>query len=575
MSNENSEILKFVLCVLLTQFGKTFQAIRKIMSHFDNDAIKGRSIHMVFTMNTLLNNNQFAKRLKLIENKYGKGSVIIFASKYKGDLYEHIRTLNELKARCANLNECPRVVVMCSNKNRFNNGIKFLRELNNGAILTHVKRVFAYFDELHKYINDILRSQIEEIHGFNCVHEILGLTATPFNVWDSSSFWNNIKMMYFTDFNEEDYCGFNDMNFKILDDFSFENMPSYTQFGNTKSNLITIKFIIHCIEKCPQILAYGSRVFIPGHVHKCSHFKIRDLILKLAPPAIVVVLNGKEKTLTYIDNNEVKSVDVSSSDEEVCTTISNTINRLDLNGRPLVITGFLCVGMGQTLTHQDLGPFTHAIISHTDLTLDDIYQLFGRITGRMRKWINYCKTIVYCPKVSMLRFRVAEHLARNMALCFNDGIASKKDYMAPLLLMGEAGSSALQSIPSPKIIKPMKATSVELDRAIYDFGASEFDNEDDANTFWKSLGGSPHNVKMNATGYYVCAKSKAKEVLTYKQVTDLYSPEKGTNMSKSVTNLVEDRPLIRRYVCYKDITKKIPTFIIRWIKRKRLTNSIV
>jgi hypothetical protein len=162
-----------------------------------------------------------------------------------------------------------------------------------------------------------------------------------------------------------------------------------------------------------------------------------------------------------------------------------------------------------------------------------------------------------------------------MALCFNDGIASKKDYMAPLLLMGEAGSSALQSIPSPKIIKPMKATSVELDRAIYDFGASEFDNEDDANTFWKSLGGSPHNVKMNATGYYVCAKSKAKEVLTYKQVTDLYSPEKGTNMSKSVTNLVEDRPLIRRYVCYKDITKKIPTFIIRWIKRKRLTNSIV
>ena len=570
-----SGMLKFVLCVLLTQFGKTFQAIRKIMSHFEFDAVKGRSLHMVFTMNTLLNNNQFAKRLKLIENTYGKGSVVIFASKYKGDLYEHIKTLPELRARCATLNECPRVVVMCSNKYRFDNGIKFLRMLNDGSILTHVKRVFAYYDELHKYINDVLRAQIEEIHSFDCVHEILGLTATPFNVWDSTSFWGKIKMMYFTDFNEDDYCGFKDMTFKIVDDFSFEDMPSYTQFGNKRSNVITLKFILHCINKCPQILASGSRVFIPGHVHKLSHFSIRDLILKLAPQALVVVLNGKEKSLTYIDYNEVKSVDVSSSDEEVCTTIAKKINSLGLDGRPLVITGFLCVGMGQTLTHQDLGSFTHAIIGHTDLSLDDIYQLFGRITGRMGKWANYCKTIVYCPKVSMLRFRAAEHLARNMALCFNDGVATKKDYMAPLLLMGEAGSSALQSIPSPKVVKPVKAPGVELNRAIYDFGAPEYDNEEAANEFWKSIGGTARIVKMNEQGYYVCSRTKANEVLTYKQVTDLYSPEKGVNMSEPVADLAEGRTLIRRYVCYKDITQKIPTFIIRWITRKRLTNSIV
>lgn len=571
MQNELPVMLKFVLCVLLTQFGKTFQAIRNIMSHFESDSVNGRSLHIVFTMNTLLNNNQFAKRLKLIENNYGKGSVVIFASKYKGDLYEHIKTLAELIARCSNLNQCPRVVVMCSNKYRFDNGIEFLRLLNDGTILSHVRRVFAYYDELHKYINDILRAQIAEIHTFDCVHEIVGLTATPYNIWDSSLLWNRFKMMYFTDFNEEDYCGFNDMTFNLVEDYSFEHMPSYTQFGNKLSNVITLNFILHCISNNPQILAAGSRVFIPGHVHKISHFSIRELVLKLVPQSLVVVLNGKEKTLTYIDNTEVKSIDVSSADEEVCTTIARTIERYGLSNRPLVITGFLCVGMGQTLTHQELGPFTHAIIGHTDLSLDDIYQLFGRITGRMRNWPNYCKTIVYCPKSSMLRFRAAEHLARNMALCFNGGVSTKKDYMSPLLLMGEAGSSALQSIPSAK---PVKQIRTELDRTLYEFGSPEFNTEDEANAFWKSIGGATRKAKMNDDGYYTCAKTKANEVLTYKQISDLCSPEKGTNMSESVSNLEAGKMLIRRYVCYKDISKKIPTFIIRWIRRKGLENTV-
>ena len=62
-------ISKFVLCIIATQMGKTFIAIKNIMTEIENDKGDnlGRSVHIVFTMNTLLNNDQFTKRLETIE----------------------------------------------------------------------------------------------------------------------------------------------------------------------------------------------------------------------------------------------------------------------------------------------------------------------------------------------------------------------------------------------------------------------------------------------------------------------------------------------------------------------------
>jgi hypothetical protein len=42
--------------------------------------------------------------------------------------------------------------------------------------------------------------------------------------------------------------------------------------------------------------------------------------------------------------------------------------------------------MGQTLINQGIGTFTSAILSQKDLQNDDIYQLFGRISGRTKGW---------------------------------------------------------------------------------------------------------------------------------------------------------------------------------------------
>ena len=77
--------MKFLLCVLLTQLGKTFTAISKVRTYINEDPSEGKSIHIIFTMNTLLNNAQFASRLDSIESEHGKGSVVVFASSYDGN----------------------------------------------------------------------------------------------------------------------------------------------------------------------------------------------------------------------------------------------------------------------------------------------------------------------------------------------------------------------------------------------------------------------------------------------------------------------------------------------------------
>ena len=88
---------KINLAVLRTQAGKTFMAINRIRKEIELDDQEGKSVHIVFTMNTLLNNRQFAKRLYEIEQQYGKGSVVVFASTYNGP-YEHAKKLNDILA---------------------------------------------------------------------------------------------------------------------------------------------------------------------------------------------------------------------------------------------------------------------------------------------------------------------------------------------------------------------------------------------------------------------------------------------------------------------------------------------
>lgn len=437
-------ISKFQLCVLLTQFGKTFTTITRIVEDVEKDEELGRSLHFVWTMNTLLSNTQFSNRLRTIELKYGKGSVVVFASKYSGN-YEHVKTLKALKGLVVDLHTCPRVIVMCSNDVRFKDGFDFINILNTNE--TNIKRVYAYYDELHQYINQEVRKQIEDIDSMHIVKRIMALTATPDHILQPPpSYWSRINVIKLDEFNDVNYIGSKDMKFNIINDFfplEYRRPPPFDYDAHDRE---TIGFINHVLNNNTTLLSAGTRTFIPAHKRRVGHQSVRTEVFKRSPMAVVIVLNGEEKTLQYYIGEEKKSVDLTSPSEEVCRTIARIIREKSLKDRPIVITGFLCVGMGQTLIEETIGPFTHAIFSHMSLTNDEIYQLFGRCTARSKNWITFCQTNIYCPTKIMNRIIAMEECARNIATQHDGSSITINDYRAPLLAMGDMGMDVLENV---------------------------------------------------------------------------------------------------------------------------------
>ena len=487
-------VCKFVLCVLLTQFGKTFTAIGRIEKEIERDKEEGqgRSIHLVWTMNTLLNNSQFSKRLNTIEREYGKGSVVVLASKYEG-AYTHVKNLKELLGIIVDFHTCPRVVVMCSNDVRYSDGFDFINILNSNT--TNIIRVFAYYDELHKYINDRLREQIEGIDKMDIVKGILALTATPDKILLKTGYWQYVRMINLDLFKDDDYAGYADMDFVIDDTYFPKTYKRPGMFDLDQLDNDTVGFVTHVLEKNPDILAPGSRTFIPAHKRRTSHQRIRKEIFRRCPNAVVVLLNGEEKNLKYNETGRVthslgleKTIQLESTSEEVCETIARVIKTHKLEGRPLVITGFLCVGMGQTLIHENLGPFTSAILSHLDLTNDDIYQLFGRVTARSKKWAKYIRTNVYCPTLAMHRITAMEQCARHLAKDHNGEEITEDTYRAPLASMGEVGIAAIENIRVKKEKKEKKAKPEIVQNAV------SFSNKHEVDIFLTGILKKPTNV---------------------------------------------------------------------------------
>ena len=443
---------KFVLVAgVETQKGKTFQCIDYISTDLDYDDLGGRSIHMVFTMNTLMGNQQFAKRLETIENTYGPGSVCTMSSKDNGGRYTHVKNQIELQGLCFDPSTCPRVVVCCSNRRRYTDGVNFIETLNRSH--SCVARVSVYYDEIHKYISAKVRKQIERIDSFEVVESIMGLSASADAVFQTGSgYWSRIKTSYIRDFENENYIGTSDMLFRQVNDF-FNEDPKYirpgTGFDLGPVAKEALEFIAHVLVHNPEIVGDGAGlVFIPGHKLVSSHNLVRKAVWICNWRAVVVVLNGKEKSLQYRDNdgNEPTTISLVHSSEEICETIARVVQQHGLQDRAIIITGQMCVGMGQTFAHPSLGSFTSAILGHLDFTNDDIYQLFGRLTGRMRNWDKYKPTKVYCPKTTMERCIAMETCVKNVAKNHNGMEMTREEFRAPLIALGAEGRSAIDNI---------------------------------------------------------------------------------------------------------------------------------
>jgi hypothetical protein len=529
----------------MTQFGKTFQCTERIIQELLSDA--DRSLHIVFTMNTLLNNRQFSTRMKQIKTAVpNEPNSIMTLSSQKLQYTSHANDIHGIWSACMPMDktaEPPRVLVMCGNPTRFRDGVQLIRAINDHRDSCKIKRVCVYYDEIHSYINaPEMRKQIEEIHSYEVTDFILGLTATPNNIFTSKGPWSSLNVYRIPTFNDENYFGFRDMCFVKTDDYFPEDYrpPAFRDFGERDRQ--TFGFIQHILEANPSILDDGTYNFIPASYIKSGHGRVRDYIFSKNEKAVVIVLNGEEKSLQFNKDGNTLTIPLISDTLEVKDTISEILVEHELLDRSINVTGHLCIGMGQTLTSEITGSFTSAIIGHLDLKNDEIYQLFGRITGRTKHWDKYRQTKVFCPSKIYKIVDTMEDCSRNMAVNHGGEEVTRNHYLEPV------DEEDLEFKNNFKKVKEPKEPTVIVEPVIKKFKTQVEIKNYFKETLKPVFGGTgPKIMKPREDGFYASLAGIKKSENKIQSTDDLYR-HRNRNLN--------DKNRWRVYACYTDTSDK-------------------
>ncbi len=610
---------KINLCVLRTQLGKTYQAIKRIIKEIELDLEEGRSIHIVHTMNTLLNNKQFVSRLSKILRKYGENSVVILSSdnssNNKGkskkyvDLWDnklervvkfpHFKSLDELKLSITvpiakrNFDDIPKVIVMCCNKTRFDNMfgsdglVEFLEECfqnnknNTDPSALYIQRVFAYIDEMHEYINENLRQKLERVSKFEVMESIIGFTATPDPIFiPSDPFWSKIRLIELTNYNDKNYVGASDQDWIVKDNyipFQKENYKKPGAVEHEKKAKDVLGFLEFVIESHHQdIFKPKSRIFAPGHTKEDSHNRIMKLIFKYSPECVIVILNSKNKMLVFQDQNQVQHtrqlITSQKQSGELPDNIYDILVQNNLENRPVCYTGMLCIGMGQTLVSKKFGRFTSAILSHLDLKNDAIYQLFGRLTGNSRDWYSeFVMTSIYCPSIIMNRCRAMEDCA-SMMVDYQGKTIDREIYRQ--MLYSRHGQDCLENLPKEKKQKSLDKKSQEEDD--YLGGAEWFDTKSQVENFYKETGakGLPPFKPCDENGFELGSISKNLEILTKDKIEVLIKGKKTAKFFTKGSKIGTYNRLLYPYYTNPNDNTTLK-YCVRWLKKVKNTSGVV
>lgn len=410
---------KIQLSCLPTQSGKTFVAIQELLKNRSNDH---ESIHIFFTMNDLINNGQTVYRAG--EN-IDPEKIAILSCRKMSKSYKHIHNVNQFNTLCMKKGT-PHVIFTCCNSKRISHINTIIKSIKNN--------IYIYMDEMHKYINST-REFIEKIIQNPRVIKILGMTATPQSLWKSGELWGSIRLIHNNDpYFDKDYICLKDLSYIHTEwsDVDGEELI-HRMMKPPKDVLSYFKFVM---EKYPEIFNHGSRVFIPANVKQIVHSVVRSLIFENFKYAVVIVINSTEKTISFYDESTCEIISKKLSLKvEINQSIYNACieNDLNLSERSLCIVGFNCLGMGQTLMNEKLGSFTSAIIGRPNITNDEMYQLYGRLTGRMRNWgSQYCQTVVYCNKDSKHIVCEMENCSLNARSKQGSKCFTYDDYIEPI-----------------------------------------------------------------------------------------------------------------------------------------------
>lgn len=369
---------KFQMISKPVQIGKTFECIDQIKQHIEMDEMDGRSLHFIFTQNTMLNQSQFFERLPF-------DKVITLGSKKKAN-DNHINTLLEMEGSLLGSKTGKNIVVMCSHDKRFQNIRDFCQKYDQEKH-PFCQRIYIYIDEIHEYIS-LCQNFINSIKELKIVKKIIGLTATVGPLFE---FFEHFMLA----------------NYQCSNYDNYQSLSQHIFIHPDVESKTTIEYAEKVLEMFyDDFYVDGKRTFIPSGVKKCTHDDMKDLIVSKAngKNIIVLVINSQHKCFYYINNGVEKIVENQNSNLQISDNISEFVKKHYLQNVPLFVTGHKCIKVGITICNSDIGAFTSSVISHHMMSPykdsckyeSNLYQLVGRTTGNVKIYEGFYNTKIFC-----------------------------------------------------------------------------------------------------------------------------------------------------------------------------------
>jgi len=401
---------------------------------------------------------------------------------------------------------------MCSNLTRFKDVSRIIRDL---SITNPWFKFNIWIDEADKSLKIWKKYVSSWREEYENVLDIYLITATSARVYEHFGKANNFYVDKKTF--EETYQYFNGCLFKHCDDLM--NPHNYIEF---------------MMDGLQDDLLAGSVMFIPALKRRISHKYVKDLALKRGYACIV--LNGDGYRLFLDPDDPDNSEDFKTKNKkikkEIKFLLAEIYKKYKLKNRVLVITGFICIQRGVTISSEEMF-ISHAIFYNID-NPDEAYQLVGRLCGHSRGYRVHPPTV--CCTTAF----------RNLVL-------NREQLPALLANMGEVVS--YEEI-EPHISQTSKKRKIETinDVQTYDFPLDNFSTGEK----WKEQIGmieTTHHIKFGPkflnyikddyleNGFYTGDVRGTRRVYSLQEL-----------MNAPVTGLGIKNPW-RLTICYLDITK--------------------
>jgi hypothetical protein len=281
------------------------------------------------------------------------------------------------------------MVVMCSNRPRLNHFEKLINYLENSRNFN--KKINIWIDEADSNIN--LWSSYSHIIFKEIVDTVTLVSATFDSVFKK---YSRLNIIGSSNTYPDCYRCLKDSN-KIIVDFICSKTEDY---------------IVHIIEKYPDLIKNGMKGFIPGGYYKSSHDKIADILVNKYN-FVVLIINGERKEFLIPGKESIDISEYLTSSAELKDILSRIYYENKFYEYPFAITGLECVKRGITFQSNNF-LFDYGIIPFVSKKVE-AYQLMARLFGNIGDFCNYKPCSIYSPSSNFNKIQKQESMAINIA----------------------------------------------------------------------------------------------------------------------------------------------------------------